>query len=329
MIKILQIRETPGSKFAGVDANCQALIKLFEGDDEIEMLPTINYKRYHIPFINQYFLSPKEIRESIEQFNPDVVQIHGATTFTLPVAISQAKKMKKPIVVSTHFHPFSTLRRPFAGKLFFNLVLKRCLKKVDAVFTINNEDTRILAPLASKVIRIPHWSKFSKPQVSPSKIKNQILFIGRLIGINKGFDHLYHLPEGKYKIICVGLGEREFRSDMVHKVNISNEELKKLYQESSLLVVPSRYEAFSYVTLEALYNNTPVVISDRVRVADYLDGVEGVSIFPYGDYRAFEKAVDNTIGKDVNLDAVDDIFSSERIKSLYKTEYLALSILKK
>ena len=301
MIRILQIRETPKSKFAGVDANCQALIELFAGDDEIQMLPTIDYKRHHIPFINQYFLDLKEIKESIIKYNPDIVQIHGATTFTLPVAIRQARKLKKPIVVSTHFHPFSTLRRPFAGKLYFNLVLKRCLKKADAVFTINNEDTRVLTPLASKVFKIPHWSKFSKPVIAVPKKQNQVLFVGRLGGINKGFDHLYSLPEGKYKIICVGLGERDFRSDMIHKVNISNEELKKLYQESALLVVPSRYEAFSYVTLEALYSNTPVVISDRVRVADYLEGVEGVSIFPYGDYQAFEKAVADTIGKDAWL----------------------------
>ena len=325
MIKVLQIRETPESKFAGVDANCQALIELFSGDEDVHLLPTVDYKRYHIPFLNQFFLSPKEIRDSLVKYKPDVVHIHGATTFTLPIAIREAKKLQLPIAVSTHFHPFTTLRRPLAGKLYFYLVLKKCLRIVDAVFTINNEDTGILSRFNKNTIKIPHWSKFTKPTSIYEKKKNQILFVGRLIGINKGAEHLFHLPEGKYKIICVGLGERELRSDMEHRVNISNEELSRLYRESSLLVVPSRYEAFSYVTLEALYNQTPVVISDRVRIADYLDGLEGISVFKYGDYDAFEKAVDSTIGKEVNLDAVDSIFSSQRIKEVYKKEYMELA----
>ena len=329
MIKVLQIRETPESKFAGVDANCQALIELFKEDTEVQLLPTVDYNRYHIPFLNQYFLSPKEIRNSIIKYKPDVVHIHGATTFTLPIAIREAKKLKMPVVISTHFHPFSTLRRPLAGKLFFYLVLKRCLRNVNAVFTINNEDTGVISRYNKNTIKIPHWSKFDKPSLLSEKIKNQILFVGRLIGINKGFEHLFHLPEGKYKIICVGLGERELRSDMEHLVNISNEDLSRLYRESSLLVVPSRYEAFSYVTLEALYNNTPVVISDRVRIADYLNDVEGVSVFKYGDYEAFEKAVESTIGSPVNLDAVDSIFSSQRIKEIYKKVYLELADLSK
>lgn len=325
MITVLQIRETPFAKFAGVDANVQALIQLFDKDDEINLLPTINYKKHRIPVIKQYFLSPHEIEDSIKRYNPDIIHIHGATTFTLPVAIWVSRKFKKPIALSTHFHPFSTLKRPFMGKLYFHLILKPCLKHVDTVFTINNEDTRILSKYTKHVVKIPHWSKFDRINGPIEKIPNQILFVGRLSGINKGFDHLQYLPKDKYKIILVGSGERELRSDMSHKKNISNDELRKLYLESSLLVVPSRYEAFSYATLEALYCQTPVVLSDRVRISDYLDGVEGVSIFNYGDYDAFVKAVDNTIGNHVNIDVVESTFSPLRIKSIYKAAYKKLS----
>ncbi|MCR4717326.1 MAG: glycosyltransferase, partial [Lachnospiraceae bacterium] len=141
MIRVLQIRETPLSKCAGVDANCQGLIDLFSGDDTIEMLPTIDYTRHTIPILHQYYLDKDEICRSIERLKPNVVHIHGAYSFTLYVAVQCATKYGIPIVFSPHFHPFWALRRPFMGRLFFNVITKSVLHDVNAVFTINNEDT--------------------------------------------------------------------------------------------------------------------------------------------------------------------------------------------
>ena len=60
MIKVLQIRETPTTKCAGIDANCQGLISLFEGDDNIHMLPTVDYTKHKEPFLHQCWLDEKE-----------------------------------------------------------------------------------------------------------------------------------------------------------------------------------------------------------------------------------------------------------------------------
>ena len=324
MIKVLQIRETPLTKCAGIDANCQGLISLFEGDDQIDMLPTMDYTRHTDPFIHQYWLDEKEICASIEKYNPDIVHIHGAYSFTLRVAVKCAKKYGKPIAFSGHFHPFYALKRPFMGKLFFNCVTRNALKKIDLVFTINNEDTAQMSPYNQKVIKLPHWSKFEKGADKVKKVKNMILFVGRLTESNKGLEHLYHLPEGKFEIHLVGKGDVELRSDMIKHVNISDEELKALYQKASLLVVPSRYEAFSYVSIEALMCNTPVVMSDRVRIADHLDGISGYSVFKYHDFDGFVKAVESTIGKTVETNKVRATFDPIRIKKAYKEAYLSV-----
>lgn len=322
-MRVLQIRETPLTKCAGVDANCQGLIELFSNDSDIEMLPTIDYTRHTVPVLHQYYLDKKEICDSIESLKPDVIHIHGAYSFTLYVAVQCAKKYGKPIFFSPHFHPFWALRRPLMGKVFFSVITKRILKDVNTVFTINNEDTSILSKFHNKVIKIPHWSKFDIPDSKPRKNPKMILFVGRLDESNKGFEHLFHLPKSKYEIHCVGKGDVELRSDMVKHTNISNEELVKLYQKASLLVVPSRYEAFSYVTLEALANYTPVVVSDRVRIVDYLHGESGVSCFKYQDYDDFVKKVSETIGSEVDPESISIHFSPERIKEEYKAAYLS------
>lgn len=324
MIKILQIRETPLTRCAGIDANCQGLISLFEGDDQIEMLPTIDYTRHTDPFIHQYWLDEKEICASIEKYNPDIVHIHGAYSFTLWVAVKCAKKYGKPIAFSGHFHPFYALKRPFMGKLFFNCVTRNVLKKIDLVFTINNEDTAQMIPYNLNVVKLPHWSKFEDGTDKEKKVKNMILFIGRLTESNKGLEHLYHLPEGKYEIHLVGKGDVDLRSDMTKHINISDEELKTLYQKASLLVVPSRYEAFSYVSIEALMSNTPVVMSDRVRIADHLNGISGYSVFKYHDFDGFVKAVEDTIGRQVDTANVEKNFNPALIKQAYKSAYLSI-----
>lgn len=312
------------TKCAGLDANCQGLISLFCGDEQIEMLPTINYTRHSDPFIHQYWLDKKEICDSIEKYNPDIVHIHGAYSFTLWVAAKCAKKYGKPIAFSGHFHPFYALKRPFMGKLFFNCVTRNVLKKVDLVFTINDEDTAQMTLYHHNVVKLPHWSKFEDSGGNEKKVSNMILFVGRLSESNKGLEHLYHLPESKYEIHLVGKGEVELRNDMIKHENISDEELKSLYQKASLLVVPSRYEAFSYVSIEALMSNTPVVMSDRVRIADHLNGISGHTVFKYHDFDGFVKAVESTIGQSVDTEKVKATFDPIRIKQVYKDAYLSI-----
>ena len=250
------------------------------------------------------------------------MHVHGAYSFTLPVAVQCAKKFNKKVVFSGHFHPFYALSRPLMGKMFFHLVTRRVLKDIDLVFTINDEDTAQMTKYHNNVVKLPHWSKFETPLQSIEKKKNMILFVGRLNDPAKGAEHLFHLPEGKYDIHLVSKEDFNLRRDMVKHEGVSDLELKQLYQQASLLVVPSRYEAFSYVSIEALSSNTPVVMSDRVRIADYLSDVEGVTVFNYHDYEGFVSAVENTIGKTVNTKEVENIFNPNRIKQIYKEAYL-------
>lgn len=326
MIRILQIRETPANRSAGIDTNCQGLIHLFQGDEEIQFLPTIDYTRHSDPIVHQYWLDKREICESIEKYNPDIVHVHGAYSFTLPVAVRCAKKYNMPIVLSPHQHPFYALRRPWLGKMFFKFVTRRVLKDIDLVYTINNEDTQMYSKYHNNVVKIPHWSKFEFTSSCWSFHKNpkMILFVGRFNETIKGIEHLSYLPVGKYEIHCVGNGDISARSDMIVHRNISDEELSRLYQQASLLVVPSRYEAFSYVTIEALMNNTPVVMSDRVRIADHLNGVRGYRIFRYHDFGAFVNAVEMTIGCTVDVEKVENIFNPNIIKEMYKKAYVSL-----
>lgn len=325
MINILEIRPNPKSLGNGIDTYCQALRRLFKGSTIINVLPIENIKTRNVRVIHEVYY-PKAIKDSINSSDVDAVHVNGCTSISVLQAIYYAHKYGKKIIYSAHWHPFEYLNNPFLGKIFFHCLLRPLIKKrVDLVFTINKEDTDFLSGIHENVIQIPHWINEEMVQeIDTIKKSKQILFVGRLNDSNKGIEHIYELPEGKYDIHCVGKGSIPPRKDITQHVNVSKEVLNKLYAESSLLVVPSKYEAFSYVTLEALLHNTPVLLTQNVRIADYLKNVSGVDAFDYQDYGKFVDKVELLIGQNVDVNKVKDIFSANRVRSIYETAILKL-----
>lgn len=325
MIRVLELRPNPISKSNGIDKYCKSLQALFK-DDEVCICPVENYPMKRGKILKEKYA--KEILVNILNNDEiDVVHINGFASFSVIQSFWYAHKANKKIVYTAHWHPFKYLNHPFRARVFFYLFLRPLIKRyANVITTINNEDTAFFRKFHSNVIQVPHWMENSDNIfIDKEKDPSMILFVGRFNDSNKGAEHLFQLPEGKYKIHCVGTNNGCMRQDMISHVNIPEFELKKLYSKASLLVVPSRYEAFSYVSLEALSMGTPVLLSDRVRIVDYLEGVNGVSVFKYHDYSDFVKKVSSSIGKNVDVDSVKNLFASDKLKKVYKSIFLQIT----
>lgn len=315
MKKILYIRQNMSG---GTDNYCRALYRLFQDDPELQPLPVCDLPA--IPSrLFHYYYKPSALKEAIQQV--DIVHINGYTAMGSIQAFITAHRLHKKIVYTAHWHPFECLRHPLLGKLFFRLLFQPIIKRfAHVVTTINHEDYRFFSQFHHHVVQIPHW--FSPQAIQkPAKKPNMLLFVGRTDDPVKGIEHLYHLPEGLYEIHCVGKGTLD-RTDFHQHIDISDEALARLYAEAALLVIPSKYEAFSYAALEAMSYGTPVLMSENVRIADYLDGIKGWSIFRYGDYIDFLQKIRQTIGIAVDTDRTIRTFSSENIKKIYRSVYL-------
>ncbi|MBO4659512.1 MAG: glycosyltransferase family 4 protein [Prevotella sp.] len=321
-IKVVPISPDPKGKVDGISTYCHALAQLFEDCDEVAVTPPLNCPVKESRLVNFVF-GWKNLYKTMKATKADVVHVNGYTAFNVFQSLVMARLLRKRVVYTAHWHPFRMLRRPALGKVFFYVLIRPFLGFADRIVTINSEDTAFFSFAKDRVRRIPHWNRF-KADVLPAPVekdKRMILFIGRFNAFNKGFDYLYHLPEGEYDIHCVGKGEVEVRSDMTIHTNIPDEELRALYARASLVVIPSMYEAFSYVTLEALAMNTPVLMSDRVRIADYLGDCQGAEVFAYGDFDAFVRKVATHIGSPVDREKVLEIFSPENIRKKYAEVY--------
>ncbi len=322
MKKILYIRQSPKGGCDGTDTYCQSLFNFFHDDKDcmavkIENYPEIKSRLFH------YYYRQRDLTDAIK--GADIIHINGYTAMGTVQALITAKFLNKKIVYTAHWHPFNRLAHPLFGKLFFNIFLRNTIKLcATAVTTINNEDYAYFKKFHKNVVKIPHWYKPQDLRINIKKKKNMILFVGRVDDPVKGFQHLYSIPEGKYEIHCVGKGTIKQRGDIIQHINIPNEELIQLYAQASLVVVPSKYEAFSYVTLESLCYGTPVVMSENVRIADHLKGIKGYSIFKYGDNKDFIKKIEETIGENVEITKIMSIFNPEKIRLAYKKLYLSV-----
>ncbi len=136
-----------------------------------------------------------------------------------------------------------------------------------------------------------------------------ILFLGRIDIHHKGLDILltayrdfYHLFPGIRLVIAGDGRDRQSFSDLLQKLpaNIrQNIELKGwvdgdrkagLFRKASLVVMPSRYEALSIVSLEAMSYGKPVIVSDIPEFAFVTEKNAGIS-FKTGDPQSLAEAM--------------------------------------
>ena len=323
MLKVLLLRNVSPTNYGGIKKHCIDLSSLFEDDGEISILPIQDLPQRRIPLIKKTAFKFSALYKYLKHTDCDIVHIHGFATLDIVQSFLVARWLNKKIVYSPHYHPFKYLEHPLFGKLYFYGCLRFLLRFASAIITITDNDTAFFQKYHKRVYKIPHQFEplHSTKCVGIEKQKNMILFVGRNDN-NKGISYLYKLPS-KYEVHLVTKGTVERKDFVVHS-NISDEELSALYSKASLVVIPSRYEAFSYVALEAFAHGTPVVMSDRVMIACYLKGYKGYTIFKYGDTEGFLAAVDNTIGQHVDTDAILLQFERTKIKVLYKNTYKML-----
>lgn len=323
MLKVLHIRRNPTGGNDGTANYCQGLYDMLRDCADVKVLPVEDIPQKSSLF--KYTYDDAVLSDYIAK--ADIVHINGYTAMGTRKAIKLAKHMGKKVVYTAHWHPFEYLNHPWLGKLFFYLFLAPVIKKhVDVVTAINSEDEEFFSKIHNKVVRIPHWNNSTSAHTTPAtKNRRMILFVGRLNDPVKGIEHLLAIPENKYEIHCVGGGTLPTnRKDFYQHINLSTEELTQLYQKASLVVIPSKYEAFSFVALESLVNGTPVLMSERVRIKDYLNSVSGYDVFNYGDMNDFATKIDTTINLHVEVEKVKEIFDIRNIKEKYIRLYKSL-----
>jgi len=186
----------------------------------------------------------------------------------------------KPRVVVIHdLGPAFTFNKLYV--LLCKIVLKY-YNEIICVSTKTQQELRSILKLPCKVIPIPLKLDAFKPRnlnerenivvhIGTRPIKNPWVSIKTIKILKKrGLD---------VKLIIIGPSAQLPRTEEVeYAFEVSEEKKKLLLCKAKVLILPSKYEGFSYTALEAMAYGTPVIVSNAVPDEVVINGFNGIRV---------------------------------------------------
>jgi glycosyltransferase involved in cell wall biosynthesis len=228
----------------------------------------------------------------------DVIYFNNALAFQDLILLLTKLRSKRVLINGYHSSPYL---RSISMQAYNRFVSFNAIKWFDAHHVLNSQDRQMLLNDGLKNVHlIPNGvntERFRPTQrTGHTHAKFNVLYMGKM-SIHKGVDLMFTTvhklnedPDtGKHiDFTFAGSGPLEPRILQLQKQNenvkflgqVPYDRLPHVYADSDLVVIPSRIEAFSLVTLEAQSSGLPVVATDTQGPRDIIkDGITG-SLIP-------------------------------------------------
>ncbi|MEM1554498.1 MAG: glycosyltransferase family 4 protein [Thermoproteota archaeon] len=268
----------------------------------------LNFLRFFPSLYSFYFL------RKLLEFS-DVVYVKNEVLDLIPILLAK-RHVNISIICGIHtplhYFNWNSLRANIHNIVYSSTFYRSMLSACDLIHVLNVDDKDFLKNVfhieKSKIRMVPLWidhEKFKLQEKSFSK-SFRILFIGRL-DMRKGIDILlksivqiakiFHDKFSKMSFTIVGKGpfENQIREIQERYGNVKYLKFVTdnivLYKEHDILVLPSRAETFSYVTLEALTCGLPVIASDIPGPRSLIENGKTGILVPVGNSSALSKAI--------------------------------------
>jgi glycosyltransferase involved in cell wall biosynthesis len=261
----------------------------------------------HYPFF-------RGLGAALEEDRPDVLHVHTYGTNQAAVARRYARSRSVPWVLTAHYHPIWSiyggwLRHRIRG-FYDRRLAGPIVHDAARVIVQSREEERLLRVNGFELPKVelvppgftplPAPLEGEKPFASSLGLNGPfLLFVGRLAS-NKGLVELIgalatlrrEYPDAQLVLVGEdgGMGDAVRRravelgvAGAVHFTGFVRDErrLASAFSEARILVLPSEYEAFGLVLLEALAHGTPVVASRVGGIPEFVpDGKAGVLVPP-------------------------------------------------
>ena len=237
----------------------------------------------------------KNSLNAVKGENFDVIHCHDWMTYL--AGIEAKKNSGKPLVVHIHATEFDRTGGNGLNQAVYDIEKKGFdeADKICAVSNFTKEKVVEHYDVDPDKIEVVHNAvEFNKDSFNENfkgfKLKEKdkiVLFLGR-ITLQKGPDYFLYAAkkllemEPNVKFIIAGTGDMEpFIIEKAAELGIAKnvlftgflkgEDIDKAYQMADLYVMPSVSEPFGITPLEAMRNNTPVLISNQSGVSEVLN----------------------------------------------------------
>ncbi|GHB09885.1 glycosyltransferase family 4 protein [Salinicola rhizosphaerae] len=264
---------------------------------------------------------------AIGEQRPDVVHVHstfaGFLCRALPISLKGARLIYQPHGVAFDPHRISGLKQQG-----IQWVERALYQRTDGIVAISEYEQSLLADagMGDKTMLIKNCVRDTGEAVAATEKEDFYLFIGRF-DRQKGFDQLYDfwgedLPTLKIVGGNVVDADSEFepRSNMEFLGWMDNATLDGLIARAKALIVPSRWEGFGLVVLEAYRNATPVICSNRGALPELVANGETGFVFDFDDFSA-------SLGEAVAaFEASDQPAMRQRCRDCYERDFSPASM---
>ncbi|HDK26093.1 MAG TPA: glycosyltransferase family 1 protein [Candidatus Atribacteria bacterium] len=292
----------------------------------IEEIKKNNVRIWSLDLKNKYTLSSVgKIKKIIERENYDIVHVHlfPASAF---VALSSLFLPNNIRYIFTEHSTFNRRRMLKIFKIVDGFIYSKYSKIICSTKQVQNSLIKWIPKNKEKTEVIPNGTPIHSKSLVNQIIKNyDVLFVGRLVH-QKGIRFLLEavsILQNKYKkyvkVAIVGGGplEKELKK-MCEKLKINDRveflgfqrDIDRIMKSSKVFVLPSIWEGFGIVLIEAMKNRLPIVATNVGGIPEIItDGNEGI-LTP--------KANSEILAKSVNKVLEDEKFRSKLIQNAYR-----------
>ncbi|TVY01256.1 glycosyltransferase [Cohnella terricola] len=290
-----------------------------------------------------YFLKAiKAIRKTVKEIDPDIIHVHGTFAGVFLRTLFFFRRRRPVVIYCSHGWAFLMDTQSWKRKIYA-WVEKALSLRTDYVIHISKYEYEMAMqyglPRDKSVIVYNGVSDATLSEGAPlpvNKEKINLLFVGRF-DRQKGFDLLLDVFN-KHQFANVDLylvGDTVLKDVEYHypdnaiKIGwVDHADIDRYMKACDAVIVPSRWEGFGIVAIEALRNKKPVIASNRGALPEIIhDGVNGY-IFDFdnkeelaGIIRSLDRSVLNAMGQSGEKIFRDRFHSddmNEQIEHLYE-----------
>lgn len=283
-----------------------------------------------------YPIAPQLIPLLLKE-NPDIIHTHGYQSFTSDVAATVSKIKKTPLVLTLHGFPRG-FNRPIR-KAYFNLIGKETLRKATKIISVSRmvaHEFRAIGVSEKKMTIVPNGIDLEEYKQLPTEDlfrkrlnieedEKIVLTIGRLEKI-KGFQYLIRaLPSiieevGSTKLVIAGpefnygvrlkklAKEAKVKDHVIFYGPINGKEKLEAFSAANIVAVPSLYEGFGMLLLEAMAAGKPLVATNTGAAPELIQNGKNGILANLGD-------AEDLAGKVIKLLSDDRLMSFISLES--------------
>lgn len=256
----------------------------------------VTYYPYHRSLL-QILPAMLAVRKEIRRRKPDVVYCHS--TWAGLFARFPMLFLGKPCRVIYNAHGWAFLRNTAEWKKKIYAFMECCLlHATDAVINVSNYEYQAALNygLPEAKMKVIYSGISGRKGVIDESLKLpegciNLLFVGRF-DPQKGVDYLLEQLSQCHRddlhLTVIGdnvIGGTQIEKHNTEKVTflgwIDHEKLASYYEKCDAVVMPSRWEAFGLVAVEAMKYGKAVIASDRGALPELVENGENGYIFPF------------------------------------------------